>query len=157
LNRRATAQEQVELTIVDRDQYDALIGEHRGKVVLVDFWATWCLPCIEQLPHTIELAERLGPRGLEVVTMSFDDPVEKQHVADLLRSKQAGRLTNLISQYGGGPQSMTAFEIESGAVPHYKLYDRAGRLRHTFELDPLAREQFTPQEIDAAVEQLLAE
>jgi len=42
-------------------------------------------------------------------------------------------------------------------VPHYKLYDRAGRLRHTFELDPLAREQFTPQEIDAAVEQLLAE
>ena len=157
LNRRATAQEQVELTIVDRDRYDALIGEHRGKVVLVDFWATWCLPCIEQLPHTIQLADRLGPGGLEVVTMSFDDPVEKQHVADLLRSKQAGRLTNLISQYGGGPQSMTAFEIESGAVPHYKLYDRAGRLRHTFELDPLAREQFTPQEIDAAVEQLLAE
>ena len=52
---------------------------------------------------------------------------------------------------------MEAFDIQGGALPHYKLYDRTGRLRHTFALDPTADRQFTLQEIDAAVEQLLAE
>src|SRR5688572_13493993 len=47
----------VNLRVVDRAGFDAVIAEHRGKVVLVDFWATWCLPCVEQLPHTLEMGQ----------------------------------------------------------------------------------------------------
>ena len=71
-----TAAKVVNLRVVDGAGFDAVIAEHRGKVVLVDFWATWCLPCIEQLPHTLEVGERLADRGLAVVTVSCDETSE---------------------------------------------------------------------------------
>jgi hypothetical protein len=52
---------------------------------------------------------------------------------------------------------METFEIMGGAVPFYQLYDRAGKLRQTFGVDPTAAKQFTAADIDAAVESLLAE
>jgi thiol-disulfide isomerase/thioredoxin len=147
----------VQIAVVDRDGYNAVIAAHHGKVALIDFWATWCGPCIEQLPHTIALAERFAARGLAVVTVSLDDPDESQRIVDFLQSKGAGRVTNLISQHGASPQSMSVFEIGSGAVPHYKLYDREGQLRHTFGIDPSATKQFTLGDIDDAIEHLLSE
>ena len=146
-----------DLRVVDRVGYDAAIAEHRGKVVLIDFWATWCLPCVEQFPHTLELAERFGKRGLAVITVSFDEPLELQHVTGFLNSHRTSGVTNLISRFGTSPRSMEAFEIPSGAVPYYKVYDRSGMLRHSFGIDPGAKEQFSLDDIDAAVEMLLAE
>jgi thiol-disulfide isomerase/thioredoxin len=147
----------VELTPVDRAAYDAAIARHRGRVVLVDFWATWCLPCVEQLPHTLELGRRFRDRRLAVVTVSCDEPAEIEKVAQFLASKQAHAATNLISKFGGSPQTMEAFELSSGAVPFYKLYDRTGKLRQTFGIDPASKKQFTPADIEAATQQLLAE
>src|SRR5262245_15905431 len=50
----------VDLTVVDRAEFDAVLARLRGKVVLVDGWATWCGPCVEQLPHSIALAKENG-------------------------------------------------------------------------------------------------
>ena len=147
----------VSLLSVDRAAYDAAIAKQHGKVVLVDFWATWCLPCVQQLPHTLELGQKLAERGLAVITVSCDDPSETDRITQFLTEKQAGGATNLISQFGGSPQTMDAFEVTSGAVPFYKLYDRTGKLRQTFGIDPAAKKQYTPADIEAAVEQLLAE
>ncbi len=145
----------VTLTPVDRPAFDATIAKFKGKVVLVDFWATWCLPCVEQLPHTLELGKRLADRGLVVVTVSCDDPNDVDQVAKFLTSKQAGNATNLISQFGGSPKTMEAFEITTGAVPFYQLYDRSGKLRQTFGINPSAKKQYTAAEIAAAAEDLL--
>jgi thiol-disulfide isomerase/thioredoxin len=146
----------VALTSVDRPAFDAAIAKQKGKVVLVDFWATWCGPCTEQLPHTIELGERFGPKGLAVITVSLDEPSEPAPVTNFLTAKKAGVATNLISQFGGSSQSMDAFEIPNG-VPYYKLYDRTGKLRESFGTDAAAAKQFTSADIEAAVEKLLAE
>jgi thiol-disulfide isomerase/thioredoxin len=151
----AVAMRDVELVAVDRDAFDALIEKQRGRVVLVDFWATWCGPCVEQLPHTIELAKRFADRGLTVVTVSFDDPSESDRVREFLQSQGAGVATNLLSQSGASPKSMEEFEITGGAVPHYKLYDRGGQLQHTYGVDPSAKNQYTLEQIEAAVEELL--
>ncbi|MEO6923713.1 MAG: TlpA disulfide reductase family protein [Bryocella sp.] len=51
----------------------------RGKVVLIDFWASWCAPCIVEIPHLIDLKKRYTFRGFEVIGISLDDsaaPVE---------------------------------------------------------------------------------
>lgn len=149
----------VDVSLVDRAAFDAVLARAIGKVILVDCWATWCLACVEQLPHSIELAKQHGSSGLEVITLNFDDPDSADAAIATLEKSGApvAHLTNLQTAFGGSTESMDAFEITSGALPHYKLYDRQGKLRRVFELDPAAKQQFTPADIDAEVSKLLAE
>lgn len=49
------------------------LSSYRGKVVLLDFWATWCDPCREETPHFVELQRAYGDRGLQVIGVSMDD------------------------------------------------------------------------------------
>jgi thiol-disulfide isomerase/thioredoxin len=154
--RPAPAADKLELSAADRAAYDAILATHRGHVVLVDFWALWCGPCVANFPHVIELADRQQDRGLNIVTVSMDAPSAAEKTLEFLQSQRAGIATNLISRNGGGSKAMAEFEIPSG-IPCYKLYDRQGRLRHTFTTDPAAQRQFTLQDLEAAVEKLLAE
>jgi thiol-disulfide isomerase/thioredoxin len=147
------------IPLVDRAEFDALLAQHKGQVVLVDCWATWCLPCVAQLPHSAELAKVRGGEGLKVIAISFDDPESADQVLKVLEDAgaSAAGVACLQCKTGTSTESFDAFEIASGALPHYKLYDRQGKLRRTFELDPSAQQQFTPADIDAAVTDLLAE
>jgi cytochrome c biogenesis protein CcmG/thiol:disulfide interchange protein DsbE len=49
------------------------LRDERGKVVLLNFWATWCAPCQLELPRFVEWQQRYGPEGLEVIAVSMDD------------------------------------------------------------------------------------
>jgi thiol-disulfide isomerase/thioredoxin len=147
----------VVVTIVDRAEFDAVLVNQRGKVVLVDCWATWCLPCLAQLPHTLELAEQHDADGLKVVTLNFDGPKKQQQVERVLTDRNANHGAHMIVKDGGSSQAMEDFEIVGGALPHYKLYGRDGKLMRTFALDPSAEKQFTPEDIAAAVSAALAE
>ena len=49
------------------------IGDFRGKVVLLSFWATWCSECVDQLPALQQLKNEFGTRGLELISVSLDD------------------------------------------------------------------------------------
>lgn len=52
------------------------LASYRGKVVLLDFWATWCSPCREEIPHFVQLQEKYRDRGLQVIGVSMDDSPE---------------------------------------------------------------------------------
>jgi cytochrome c biogenesis protein CcmG, thiol:disulfide interchange protein DsbE len=49
------------------------LSTYRGKVVLLDFWATWCDPCREEIPHFVDLQNKYGQQGLQIIGVSMDD------------------------------------------------------------------------------------
>jgi thiol-disulfide isomerase/thioredoxin len=153
----AAAAQNVELRAVDRAGFDVVLAELHGKVVLVDFWATWCGPCLEQLPHSVKLAAEHADAGLVVVTVNMDELEDVDIVKKRLVASGAGaaKTRNLASVDGGGTAAMEAFEITGGALPHYRLYDREGKLLKTFALDPSAPRQFTSEDVANAVRDAL--
>ena len=49
------------------------LKRQRGKVVLIDFWASWCAPCMEEIPHLSQLQKQYGGKGLQIVGIAMDD------------------------------------------------------------------------------------
>ena len=55
------------------------LSSYQGKVVLLDFWATWCVPCREETPHFVELQKKYGDQGLQIIGVSMDDSPDPVH------------------------------------------------------------------------------
>jgi cytochrome c biogenesis protein CcmG/thiol:disulfide interchange protein DsbE len=62
-----------DFTVVDLDGKKLSLSDYQGKVVLLDFWATWCTPCREEIPHFVEMQKKFGPQGFQVIGISMDD------------------------------------------------------------------------------------
>jgi peroxiredoxin len=64
-------------TLKDMNGRDVALSAYKGKVILLDFWATWCGPCKVEIPGFVDLQARYGKDGLQVIGVSVDDPIEK--------------------------------------------------------------------------------
>jgi thiol-disulfide isomerase/thioredoxin len=67
----------LDFTLKDHEGRDVAFSDYKGKVLLIDFWATWCGPCKVEIPHFIEFQQKYGPKGLQILGISVDDPPEK--------------------------------------------------------------------------------
>jgi peroxiredoxin len=65
-----------DFTLPQLDGQDLSLSSYRGRVVLLDFWASWCAPCREETPHLMELQQKYGSRGLQILGVSMDDSPE---------------------------------------------------------------------------------
>jgi len=92
----------------------------RGGPALIDFWASWCGPCLEELPHLESIRSRLAPRGLRVVAANVDDP------ADVAR-ETATRLG--IGVELASPSEALNRAVRPRSLPTLVLVDGAGRIR----------------------------
>jgi thiol-disulfide isomerase/thioredoxin len=62
-----------ELTLKDLDGNDVSLSAYKGKVVLVNFWATWCEPCRVEIPWLIEMQQKYGPKGFVILGIALDE------------------------------------------------------------------------------------
>src|SRR5580704_13906258 len=65
-----------DFALTDLNGQSVNLSSYRGKVVLLDFWATWCVPCREEPPHLVDLQNKYGSQGLQIVGVSMDDGPE---------------------------------------------------------------------------------
>ncbi len=101
-------------------------SDHKGRVLLVNFWATWCGPCKMEIPHLIELQKKYGPRGLQVVGLSIDR--EGMAVVRPFAEKQGFNYPILMAPEG----AQKAFGgVE--AIPASFLIDKNGKVVHSVE------------------------
>jgi hypothetical protein len=109
---------------------------------------------VRQFQHTVDMHTRYAEQGLAVISVSLDDPDDLQRVREFLVAQRAS-FANLLGHAGSSAETLAAFDI--AGVPHYRVYGRGGALRNTFATDPMAEEQFTPETIEKAIVEALAE
>jgi peroxiredoxin len=100
------------------------MADHRGQVVLINYWATWCGPCWEETPGLVRVARELGPKGVAVVGVSLDEGGRekvKQFVDEF-------RLPYPVAF----PEPMSQIERGLEGVPTTILVDREGRVAKTY-------------------------
>ena len=97
------------------------LGDYRGKVVLVNFWATWCEPCKDELPSIRTLRERLAGRPFEVLIVNYGESGSK--VRDFL----AGEKLDLIALLDPNMDASRAWRVR--VLPGSYLVDAEGKVR----------------------------
>jgi thiol-disulfide isomerase/thioredoxin len=113
---------------VNGKELAAAVAAEKGKVVLVNFWATWCVPCREEFPDLVKLEKAWRGRGLRVIGVSTDLGKDLPKVEKFLAAAQPD-FPNYRKKSGGDDQDF----IESvdgkwgGELPFSVLYGRDGR------------------------------
>jgi len=140
---------QSKLAPVDQTGFTKLIASHKGKVVLIDFWATWCKPCRAQTPVLAQLEQKLRSRGFELVTISTDEPDKVDAALKVLADDHVTGAA-YIKKAADDDKFYDSIDPNwGGAVPAMFLYDRSGKKVRSFIGE-------TPvKDIQAAIEKIL--
>ena len=102
------------------------LSDYRGKVVLINFWATWCPPCRAEIPDLIKLQRDFGPRGLQVIGVTYPP----QKLTQVRRFVQRAKVNYPV---GLGTKEMMSLFTASDTLPMTIVIDTDGRIREIIE------------------------
>jgi thiol-disulfide isomerase/thioredoxin len=120
------------LPTLDEAAFQQLVEAHKGKVIVYDFWATWCEPCRAELPQLTRLEAKLRSQGFELITISADEP-EQAAAAEKVLKQFAVRGPVYRKQAKDDDKFINSIDAKwSGALPALFLYDKTGRKVRSF-------------------------
>jgi len=116
-------------------QLKATLAGHKGRVVVLHLWATWCGPCLKELPLIAKLAREASSQGVDLLPVSLDDPTNRNAalVGRVLATKTGDSQWSPILK-ADHPEDFVADLDPSweGEIPAFFSYERDGHLRHSF-------------------------
>jgi len=114
-------------------ELDELKEKNKGKVVLYNFWATWCKPCVMEFPELVKLYDDYKSKGFELVFISLDMPEELRTKLIPFLEKNKVEFTSYYSDFKDVSDLMNYFDRKwEGAIPSTYIYDRKGNLATGF-------------------------
>lgn len=120
----------------------------RGQVVVLDFWATYCPPCREEIPHLVKLQKQFGEQGFKVIGLNVGGPEDRPKVPEFV--KLYGIQYELAEP---DPDTTRLFLADNSAIPQTFVLDRRGRLVRHF----VGYDAEVASELERAVSDALAE
>jgi cytochrome c biogenesis protein CcmG, thiol:disulfide interchange protein DsbE len=121
-----------DFTIQDADR-TVTLSHLRGKIVVLNFWATWCPPCVDEAPSLVQLQKTVQDKGVIVLGVSVDDDASdyhkflKDHGIDFLTVREGG-----TAQSDNGVISPVANKYGTYKIPETYIIDRSGIIRRKF-------------------------
>ena len=121
--QEASAPVPVELVLRDSAGAEQKLSAYRGKIVVLNYWATWCVPCREEMPMLVKLRREYAARGVEVIGPSADDEKTQKNIAPFLRKQKI----DFPIWLGATTDHMEAMGLGT-ALPATAVIDRDGRI-----------------------------
>jgi len=122
----AGAADKVEVRVVKYPELAETIRQNMGKVIIVDFWAEWCIPCKREFPNLVKLHEKYAKDGLVALSVSLDDPHKegvKEAIAKFLNARKASIINLVLDE----PQGFWAKKFDTDSLPFVYVFDRDGK------------------------------
>ena len=117
-----------EFSLRDMDGKEVQLSDFKGKVVMLNFWATWCGPCKLEMPHLDKMDREYEDKGFEVISISTDDARASSKVKPLIKRGGYGftvlldKDTTVVAQYN-----------PAKTLPYNALIDREGRIHKVYQ------------------------
>jgi thiol-disulfide isomerase/thioredoxin len=114
---------------IDEAGLQQIVKQARGNVVLLNFWATWCEPCVEEFPALAKIAQQFQPQGLQIIFVSIDEPEDIDAKVLPFLKTQGVAFRTYIKRTKDDEAFINAIDAKwSGALPATFIYDANGTL-----------------------------
>ncbi len=133
------AKEPVDLNLIDSSGLKELMQNNSGKLRLINIWATWCGPCVIEMPELVNINRMYRNRAFEMITVSADMPKKKDDVIQFLKNKQVSCVNYLFNSEDRTELGGVMDKAWEGGLPYTVIIKPSGEIlySHTGGIDPL--------------------
>jgi thiol-disulfide isomerase/thioredoxin len=114
--------EAIDLTLENLNGEKESLADYRGKIVVLNFWATWCVPCRKEMPLFVELQNQYAARGVQWIAISTDPPESRKEVDTFVKEYKL----NFPVWVGGTPELQSSLKLATG-LPATLIMDADGK------------------------------